>query len=910
MSHEWHAVESKDAMHTLKTDLKGLNKEEAKRRLEEFGPNELRKMKGVPWWKILLSQFKNILIIILLIATGLAVWMGEIVDALVIVAIVIACATIGFSQEYRGEKSLEALKRLAAPQARVIRNGQDIEVPSKELVPGDIVVLRVGDIAPADIRLVEAWNLQTNEASLTGESTPVSKDAKTVMGKETLVSDRRNMIFSATTVTYGRGKGVVAETGMNTEFGKIAGEIQVAEQPPTPLETKLAHVGKWIGIICVVVCAAVAGVNMIRGLEPLKMVLWGTSLAVAAVPEALPAVITGGFAIGMRMMAKRNAIVRKLPVVGTIGCSTVICADKTGTYTRNEMTTRKIFVNGEMIDVSGEGFIPKGQFSMENNVMNPKEDEHLALLLKIGALTNDAKLVHTANWKIIGDPTEGALLVSAYKAGMKKDELEELYPRIGEVPFTSERKRMSTIHRTPEGKNVAYVKGAPEVVLKLCKRVYRDSRIAKLSREEENRILKLNEKMASEGLRVLSMAYRELPENLEEYTEKTVENDIIFVGLQGMIDPARIEAIEAVESCKRAGIRSVMITGDHKLTAMAVARELGISGKALTGDEMDKMSDEEFKKAVDDVSVYARVSPHHKMRIIRALQDKGEITVMTGDGINDAPAIKSADVGVAMGITGTEVTKEASDMVLADDNFASIVAAVKEGRGSYDNIAKYLMYLLSCNIAEILIMFVAGLVWTGGWSIPLLTAQILWVNLLTDGLPAMALGVDPPTSDVMNRPPRDPRKSIFAEMKVYLVYLTIILTVGVLFVYSWAFTGGLGVDKARSMALATLIAFELFVCFECRSLKHSLFEIGIFSNKWLIIAVVPQFVLLFVVISVPFFNPLMSTVPLTLTEYAISIGVAFTVIPAIELFKLVNARGRRTFPCWPHASPPQRSLSA
>ena len=890
MSHEWHAMESKEALSTLKTDQKGLSMEEAKRRLKEFGPNELRKMKGVQWWEILLSQFKDILIIILLIAAGLAVLMGEIVDALVIISIVIAVAIMGFSQEYRGEKSLEALKRLAAPQARVIRDGKDIEISSKELVPGDIVVLKVGDISPADIRLVEAWNLQTNEAPLTGESTPVSKDAKTVLTKETIISDRRNMIFSTTTITYGRGRGVVAETGMNTEFGKIAGEIQVAEEPPTPLETKLAHVGKWIGIIVIVVCAAVAGVNAIRGEELLQMILWGTSLAVAAVPEALPAVITGGFAIGMRMMAKRNAIVRKLPTVGTIGCSTVICADKTGTYTRNEMTVRKLFANDETIDVSGEGFIPEGQFSIGSNAINPKQDEHLALLLKIGAVSNDAKLVHTSNWRILGDPTEGALLVSAHKIGMKKDELDKRYPRVGEVPFTSERKRMSTINLTPEGKKVAYIKGAPEVLLKLCNRIYKDNRVIKLSQDEVKRILELNEQMASEGLRVLGMAYSELPKNLDDYTEKTVENDIIFVGLQGMIDPARLEAIKAVESCKHAGIRSVMITGDHKLTALAVARELGIGGMALTGEELDKMSDEEFEKSVDDVSVYARVSPHHKMRIIKALQDKGEITVMTGDGINDAPAIKSADVGVAMGITGTEVTKEASDMVLADDNFASIVAAVKEGRGSFDNIIKYLMYLLSCNIAEILIMFVAGLFWTGGWAIPLLTAQILWVNLLTDGLPAMALGVDPPTSDVMNRPPRDPQKSLFAEMKVYLLYLTIILTVGVLFVYGWAFNGGLGVDKARTMALATLISFELFVCFECRSLKHSLFKIGISTNKWLIITVVPQFILMFVVISLPFFNPLMHTVPLTLIEYALSIGVAFTVIPAIELFKLVSAR--------------------
>jgi len=890
MDVQWHSLSAKEVTSILKTHLNGLSDEEARSRLAEFGPNELREVKGVSWWRILLSQFVNILIVILLIATAISLVLGEMVDALVILAIVFVSAIIGFSEEYRGEKALEALKRLAAPKARVIRNGNDLEIPSRELVPGDLIVLRVGDRVPADARLVEAWNLQTNEAPLTGESTPVYKDAGTILRGETPVADRKNMVFSATTVTYGRGSGVVTSTGMNTEFGKIAEEIQVVEEPPTPLEVKLAHVGKWLGITCLVVCAIVAGVEVLRGLDVIQMLLWGISLAVAAVPEALPAVITGGFAIGMRKMAERNAIVRRLPVVGTIGSSTVICADKTGTYTRNEMTTRKIFVNGQMIDVSGEGFMPKGEFSKEGKVFDPRQDDHLMLLLSIGALNNDAKLRHGASWEVIGDPTEGALIVSAQKAGVKKDELEALYPRIGEVPFTSERKCMSTVHRTPEEKKEAYVKGAPEVILKLCSYMYKDNKVTKLSEEEERQLLNLNEKMAGEGLRVLGMAYKELPDTLESYTEETVENNLIFVGLQGMIDPPREEAIRAVESCKHAGIRSIMITGDHKHTALAVAKELGLTGKALTGEELDQLSDEEFEKMVEDVGIYARVSPHHKIRIVKAWQKRGDITVMTGDGINDAPAVKAADVGISMGIMGTDITKEAAGMILADDNFASIVAAVKEGRSAYDNIRKYLLYLISCNIGEVLIMFLAGLFLNGDWAIPLIASQILWVNLTTDGLPAIALSVDLPELDVMDRPPRDPKESIFAGLKDDIVYFTVIETAGALGIYLWAWTRGLGIDEARTITLLTLISFELFRSLECRSLKYSLFKIGPFTNKWLVYAVASQFLLTFAVISIPFFNPLLHIVPLSIFEYATALGLGLTVIPATELYRWLQRR--------------------
>jgi len=694
----WHAVDVEGVLHKLLTSTVGLSHEEAKRRLMEFGPNELVEKKKISPLEIFASQFKNFLILILLAAVAVSAIIGEFVDAIVIFAIVIACAILGFIQEYRAERTMEALKRMAAARARVIRGGEEIEISARELVPGDIIVLRAGDRVPADSRLIEAINLKVDEAPLTGESVPVEKQTESIQ-EEVAVADRNNVVFMGTNTTYGRGRAVVTDTGMRTEFGKIAELVQAAEEPPTPLETRLEKIGKWLGLICIAVCAIVALVGVARGRPPLEMLIFGVALAVAAVPEALPAVVTVALAIGMQRMAKRNAVVRKLPAVETLGCTTVICSDKTGTLTRNEMTVRRLFVNDKTITVTGEGYEPKGEFRVEKSgeqhtALDPQKDDHIASLLRIATLCNDARLKSTDGaWTIEGDPTEGALVVTAAKAGIWQEKLREQYPRIGEVPFTSERKRMSTIHTTPEGGKVVYVKGAPEIILERCAFIFKDGEVKKLSGGEKEAILEINRKMASEALRILGMAYKKLPKTVQSFNPEDVESDLIFVGLMGMIDAPREEAIKAVGICERSGIKVVMVTGDHKDTAIAVGRELGLkNGRVLTGAEMDAMSDDDLEKIVEETTIYARVSPEHKTRIVKALRKNGHIVAMTGDGVNDAPALKNSDIGVAMGITGTDVAKEASDIVLVDDNFATIVAAVEEGRGIYDNIKKYLAY--------------------------------------------------------------------------------------------------------------------------------------------------------------------------------------------------------------------------
>jgi len=759
-----HTMSIEEVLKKLKSNLKGLSEEEAKKRLEQYGLNELVAAKKISPLKIFLEQFKDVLVIILIIATVISMLIGEILEASVIMAIVFACVILGFTQEYRAEKALEALKKLAAPTATVLRNGRIMEIPAKEVVPGDIILIEAGDRIPADARLIEAIDLRVDEAVLTGESIPVPKSTEPLPEAKMPVADRRNMVFMGTHITYGRGKAVVTATGMNTEFGKIASMLQYVEEEKTPLQERLEHVGKWLGILCLVVCFAVAALGIFRGLPPLEMFIWGVSLAVAAVPEALPAVVTISLAVGVQRMVKRNAIVRKLYAVETLGCVNVICSDKTGTITKNEMTVREIYVDDKIIKVTGSGFDIKGEFYAENNKINPKNMSDLSLVLRIGALCNNAQLETKSEETVfVGDPTEVALLVSAVKAGMDLKELNKKYPRVGELPFDSVRKRMTTIHITPEGEKVAYVKGAPEVILQLCSHIYSNGEVKRLTEEKRQQLLEIVQEMASRALRVLAMAYRKL-DKTENYGTETIEKDLIFVGLQGMIDPPREEVIPAMKLCQEAGIKVVMVTGDHKLTAVAVAKEIGLLKETsedkcvLTGAELDEISDEELEKIVDDISVYARVSPEHKVRIVNALKKRGYVVAMTGDGVNDAPAVKRADVGIAMGIKGTDVTKEASEMILADDNFATIVAAVEEGRGIYDNIKKYLMYLLSCNVGEILLMFVASLL---GLPLPLLAIHILLINLTTDGLPAIALSIDPPDPDIMKRSPRDPRESVF-----------------------------------------------------------------------------------------------------------------------------------------------------
>lgn len=882
----WHSMPADDLAQTLKSSSQGLSEIEAKRRLEEIGPNEFREEERISPLNIFVQQFKKILMIILLVAVSLSFLLGEVIDALVILAIVIAIAMLGFVQEYRAERALEALKKMAAPTATVIREGREREIPARELVPGDSILLTVGDKIPADSRLIDAMNLKVDEASLTGESVPVEKETK-VVPDSTPVADRANMVFMGTVVTYGRGKAVVTSTGMNTEFGKMAGSIQAAKKPRTPLEIRMEHIGRWIGLLCIAVVALVASLGIYRGEPILTMFMLGVALAVAAVPEALPAVMTMGLAIGVRRMAKRNAIVRRLPAVETLGCTTVICSDKTGTMTRSEMTVRRIYLNNQIVEVSGIGYEPKGGFHIRGEIM--EKDKHLDLLLKAAVLCNDAHLEHEEEgWRIVGDPTEGALLVAAAKANISWNKVRSRYPRIGEIPFSSEKKSMTTIHPN-QGKYVAYVKGAPEVVMERCTHILKKGEISRLDGDEKVEILKINEQLASEALRMLGIAYRELPKTSKPFTDK-VEEKLVFIGLLGMIDPPREEAKHAIQECKEAGVKTIMITGDHRLTAVAIAKELGImknNSSVLTGLELDKMNDEHFERIVDDVAVYARVSPEHKVRIVKALKKRGHVVAMTGDGVNDAPALKNSDIGVAMGLTGTDVTKEAADMVLSDDNFVTIVAAVEEGRGIYGNIKKYLAYLLSANIGEILIFVTASLF---GLPFPLIAAQILWINLATDGLPALALGVDPRDPYIMRKPPRNLKESPFQGLRTFLIGYPILMAATVISVFNWMLQSGEGLIKAQAIVFTMIIMFELFQSFSCRSVEHPLTKINIFSNRYLILAVAWEIMMLSIILYIPFFNPLFNTAPLSPIDWFIVLIAAGTGFAYLEISKWLQTR--------------------
>ena len=839
MTNLWHSKNVEEALIDLNVTIKGLTSQQAQERLTKYGPNELKKEKGKSPLKLLLGQFTDILMIILLIATALSFVVGEATDAIIILAIVIASATLGFTQEYRSEKAVEALKKMTSPTASVLRDGKEVRIPAAELVPGDIILLYTGDKIPADGRLLEAFTMKTDEAPLTGESSAVNKSTLE-LPEQTQLNDRKNMVFTGTVVVYGRGKAVVTTSGMNTEFGKIAQMVQAAPLEKTPLEKRLSNVGKWIGILALVIAVSVGVIGIVVEQRPIfEMILWSISLAVAAVPEALPAIVTGALAIGMYRMAKVSAIVKRLPAVETLGSTSVICSDKTGTMTKGEMTVRNIYVNQQTIKVTGIGYAPEGEFQVEDKKVAP--DENLKTLLKVAVLCNDSGLEQdsqTRKWLVKGDPTEGALVVTAEKAGLNKEELEEQEPRVFEVPFSSERKRMTTIH-TKDGKRIAYMKGAPEMVIERCSKIVFDGKVQPFTKEDKTNHFKVTETLALQALRNLAFAYKELPNGTEEFKEE-MEEDFVFVGIMSMIDPPRPEVKDAIAICRKAGIRVVMITGDHKLTATAVGKELNLLDEkdlascVLTGQDLEQMSDEQLADIVERVVIYARVAPEHKVRIVKAWKQKDQIVAMTGDGVNDAPALKMSDIGVAMGISGTEVSKEAADMILADDNFASIVKAVREGREIFDNIKKYLTYLLQCNIMEILVMFfavvsvpyIARIITPGSdaglisdAAIALTAVQILWMNLVTDGLPAIALGVDPGDPDLMDRKPRKPNESIFSkDVKVYLTAIPIIMTVMLLIAF-YSHTPWIGVDQygidhlleARTQLLTAMIVMELVI---------------------------------------------------------------------------------------------------
>jgi len=894
----WHALTADQVLRTLETDLNGLSEEEAARRLEVYGPNELREEKRKSKLEIFINQFKNILILILLIATGLSILIGELLDAVLIVSIVLASAILGTFQEYRAERAIETLRKLTSPEATVLRSGREVKVPARSIVPGDVLLLRAGDRVPADARIIESIDLKIDESSLTGESVAVAKKVDP-LPEDTPLADRANMAYAGTVVIYGKGKAVVVATGMNTEVGRIAEMVQEEIEEKTPLEKRTDEIGKILAYLCLSVAVLVAAIGFfIWKYDILTMAIWAVSLAIAAVPEALPAVVTGALAIGMYAMARKNAIVRRLPAVETLGCTTIICSDKTGTMTKGEMTIRKIYLRkygSRLIEVTGSGYDPHGELKIPGKESEkPKE---LELLILGGTLCNDARLEkENGKWVIRGDPTEGALKVLAGKAGVTS-EVEEKYPRIGEIPFSSERKMMTTIHRSPDGKVIAFMKGAPEVVLSKCSKIMVDGEVRKLEKEDVEEILRANDEMASSALRNLAIAYREIDEVPGEIGEE-IESDFVFLGIVGMMDPPRPEVKDALELCRKAGIKVVMITGDHKLTALAVAKELEIYREGdiiLTGKELEEMSDEEFESIVEKVTVYARVSPEHKMKIVKALKKRGHVVAMTGDGVNDAPALKAADIGVAMGITGTEVAKEASDMVLSDDNFATIVSAVEEGRRIYDNIKKYLLYLLGCNISEILIPLFASF---AALPLPFTAIQYLWINLTTDGLPAMALGVDPAEPDVMKRAPRDPKEGILVrrETALFLVFLPLLVTAVILMNFAEGISAE-SLTRARTRIFTLMIIIELFIAISFRSIRHSAFRVGITRNKFLLFAVAISLAMQFAILYVPVMHaPFKITYP-TAHDWiygAISAVVIFSIIEAAkELVPKIEAAIRR-----------------
>ena len=891
----WHSMETDEVLRVLKTVSQGLDSQEAKTRLEQYGSNELKVERRISPAKILVQQFKSFLMIVLLIATSISLALGEIIDAVVIVIIVVLSAVLGFTQEYRSEKAIEALRSMLSPTASVLREGKEIDVPAREVVPGDIIVLKAGDKVPADARLVETIRLQLNEASLTGESTPVDKATDTVPSSSSL-ADRSNVVFSGTEVTYGKGLAAVVATGANTEFGKIAKQVTEITVEKSPLELRMGELGKWLGYLCLIVASAVTGIGIGRrfltdgsiGVSfALEMLLFGVALAVAAVPEALPAIVTGSLAIGMRRMAKRNALVKKMASVETLGCTTVICTDKTGTLTKGEMTVRQLLFSNLKINVTGVGYDPKGEFDSDKSVV---ESPGFSGFMKACVLCNDADLIQSeGKWTVRGDPTEGAFVVVARKSGIEKSELDELYPRVYELPFSSERKRMTTVHSTPEQGKLAYAKGAPEVIVERCTSFTSVAGIEPLNDQQKKRILEANTQMASNALRVLAVAYKELSGN-ESLDDNILETNLTFLGLVGMIDPPREEVLDAVEACKKVKIKTVMITGDHKLTAIAVAKEIGIFKEgdiALIGAELEKMRDEELERIVENVTVYARVAPEHKLKIVKAWKAKGHVVAMTGDGVNDAPALRHADIGIAMGITGTEVSKEAASMVLTDDNFATIVKAVEMGRWIYDNIKKYLTYLLQANLVEIVVLSSIVLI---GFPLPLLPAAILYVNLATDGLPAIALGIGPPDPDIMNRPPRHPKETIFTrDVKFFLLRAVVIEVPLVLWAYLWSLPQG--TDVARTNVFLIFIFFELILALNCRSLKYTLLEVK--PHKLLVLATIWEIVLALGLMMVPAVQNAFGIVYPNTNGFVLAIVLTLVTLISIELLKYLLRRNSR-----------------
>ena len=894
MNKDYYLMKTEDALTELKTSKEGLTPDEAKKRLAEQGYNELQKEGGTKAIIIYLNQFKNFLILLLIFATVVSFFLGEFIDAIAMMVIVLLSTSLGFFQEYRAEKAIEALKRISAPTVRVIREGKVTRIPVREIVIGDILSLEAGDIIAADSRIIESKSLQIDEASLTGESVPSDK-ITTPYKSKIQIDEQENMAFMGTVVTYGKGKAVVTSTGMKTELGKIAESIQETTETQTPLQVKFNNMAKQMGIAVILLVVIVFIAGLIKehnsgGINPSSfklLFIFSLSLAVAAVPSSLPAIVTISLGLGAKMLAKKNMIIKRLPAAESLGSVTIICSDKTGTMTKNQMTVTKIYTDNQIIDVTGDGYNPQGNFLKEGREVGIKGIE---LPIKIGYMCNSAKLYDEDGlWNIIGDPTEGALIVLGDKAKIN-DSIQNI-EKIEELPFDSERKRMTVIVKNIETKKVeAYVKGAPDLLLNICNKVLINGKAIKITEKEKKTISDANEKFAESALRVLGFAYRELEES-KKYSISNVENDLIFVGLVGMIDPPRDGVKEAVEICRNANIKVMMITGDHSLTAKAVAKEIGLfkeGDELLTGEELDKLSDEELKKIIDNVRIVARTLPIQKSRIVTALKENGHVVAMTGDGVNDAPALKKADIGIAMGITGTDVAKEVSKAILVDDNFSTIVHAVEEGRNIYDKIIKSTRYLLSCNVGEVITVFISIMI---GMPLPLVPLQILMMNLVTDGLPALALGTESSEGNVMSRSPRSPKENpISKHMLALIMVFGLVMGAGTVYIFGYYYNGKeSNLSVARTAAFTALVMFEMFAVIGSRSL-YALKKLNPFSNIWVLLGILSSVLLQ---IAVVYWKPLQSvfsTTPLSLYQWTMIIMVSGIGFVAMELCKFFISR--------------------
>jgi P-type Ca2+ transporter type 2C len=866
----WYQPEANEVLRQLKTDASGLSADEARQRLILTGPNELESEKKTPAILVFGRQFLSPLIYVLLVAAGISLAVRHFIDAVVVFGVLLVNAAIGYFQETQAEKSMEALLEMAAPRAKVKRNRSIEQIPAREIVPGDIVTLEAGDKVPADLRLLEASSLKINESTLTGESMPVDKDVSPI-SEERSMADRTNTAYMGTAVTSGRGTGVVVTTGMSTEMGRIAGGLHSVKSEETPLQKNISKLSRYLVFIFLGVTALLLVVGLVKGLDWLEMFMLAIAAAVAAIPEGLPAVLTVVLSIGMRTMARRNAIIRKLLAVETLGAATVICSDKTGTLTLNQMTVRRLYTDRQYVEVTGEGYEPRGEFQQNGRELAPNTKERLELLLRIGVLCNDAQLKNKENKaEIIGDPTEGALTVVAAKAGLEKEQLEKTFPRIDEIPFESEKQYMATLHSQDHRKGeLLYVKGSVERILAFSHYMVKEGQVVPLQPSDSQTIAEAAAEMAKEALRVIAMAYKEILAGGEKLDAKSAQTGLIFVGLAGMADPPREEAKEAIQRCKQAGIKVVMITGDNKITAESIARQLELSsGKAITGLELGKMSEEELSDSIEDITVFARIEPLHKLKIVNAFKNRGHVVAMTGDGVNDAPALKTADIGIAMGITGTDVAKEASSMVLADDNFASIVSAIDEGRAIFTRLRNVLFYSLNTNLSELVVLILA-IFFTG--AAPLIAVQILWINLVTDTAGDIPLGLEPKFGDELKQPPRRPGVGlIYPGLFLRIVIMALLIGMGTFLIFRWA-EANLGLDEARTLAFCSLAVFEWFIAFSARSDEHSVIQLGIFRNRVLIYSIALAVLLQLAVVYVPFMQAAFHTVPLNLRDWGIAI---------------------------------------